>query len=213
MTADRPDEDRPRELMLAFQAGDEAAFDALVELTKRDVFALAYRYGLDSARADDLAQETFLRVWRSRRTYQPTAKFRAWLLRIAANLVVSEARTRRRARATALPDDVEGGAPLADPRAESPAAPVEREELRAAIERALGDLPESQRVALVMNRFHDASYQEVADALDMSVEAVKSLLFRARQNLKERLERFVQSTETPARGERSRNEGKIDVGL
>ena len=85
-------------LMLAFQAGDDAAFDRLVAATKHEVFALAFRYGLDEGRADDVAQETFLRVFRSRKTYRPTARFRSWLLRIAANLVVSAARARRRVR-------------------------------------------------------------------------------------------------------------------
>ena len=195
-------EDRGRDLMLAFQRGNDAAFDALVDHAKREVFALAYRYGLDAARADDLSQEVFLRVWKSRATYKPSAPFRAWLLRIASNLIVSEARSRKRARATALPDDTEGGTPLADPRAESPDMPLERQELRAAIDRALADMPEAQRMALILNRFHEASYEEVGEALSLSPEAVKSLLFRARQSLKQRLEAFAKPTETPARAER-----------
>ncbi len=205
-----------RDLMLAFQGGDESAFDRLVAEARRDVFALAYRYGLDQARADDIAQETFLRVWKARATYQPTARFRAWLLRIAANLVVSEARTRKRARAVPLPEEHEGegggGPALADPKAAPPDRPLIQAEAQRALERALAELPETQRLALVLNRFHDASYQEVAAALSMTVEAVKSLLFRARQNLKERLKAFVEGGETSAPPERSK-ERQIDVGM
>lgn len=197
-----PADDPARDLMIAFQRGDDAAFDRLIEVAKRDVFGLAYRYGLDEARADDIAQETFVRVWKSRASYQPTARFRSWLLRIAANLIVSESRTRRRARAVPIATEEGDGPALADPKAEPPGGPLERAELNAKIEQALDELPETQRIALVMNRFHDASYQEVATALSMSVEAVKSLLFRARQNLKERLKAFVETPETSAGAER-----------
>jgi RNA polymerase sigma-70 factor (ECF subfamily) len=206
-----PEADPARDLMLAFQRGDDRAFDRLVESCKRDVFALAFRYGLDESRAEDIAQETFLRVWRARASYQPTARFHAWLLRIAANLVVSEARSKRRARAIPIAADEEGPS-MPDPRVESPAAPAERAEVASRVEEALAELPDNQRIALVMNRFHDASYQEVAAALSLTVEAVKSLLFRARQNLKEALKDLADSTETSAPPERSK-ERRIDVEL
>lgn len=172
MSAPAAEPDPARELMLAFQKGDEAAFDKLVAATERDIFALAYRYGLDAARADDIAQETFLRVWRSRASYEPKARFRAWLLRIASNLIVSEARTKKRARtvplagASAAAPGAEGEeAPsLADPKAEAPDAPLDRAEVTQAIEAALEQIPDNQRIALVMNRFHDASYQEIGRA-------------------------------------------------
>lgn len=190
--------DDAQALMLAFQAGEEAAFDRLVAATKADVVALAYRYGLDAARADDLAQETFIRVYKSRATYRPDARFRAWLLRIATNLVISEARARKRARLVPLDagpggedDEAAAGQGHEDARAEPPEARLEREELAKAIEAAIQELPETQRAALILNRFHDQSYEEVGAALGMSLEAVKSLLFRARQNLKDRLARYV----------------------
>lgn len=204
-------DDPARELMIAFQRGDDAAFERLVETCKRDVFALAFRYGLDEARAEDVAQETFVRVWRSRASYQPAARFHGWLLRIAANLVVSEARLRKRSRSAPIANDEEG-ITVPDPRVEPPEAPVERAEVVSEVERAIADLPETQRIALVMNRFHDASYQEVAAALAMSVDAVKSLLFRARQNLKERLKDFIDPTETSGPPERSER-GRIDARL
>jgi RNA polymerase sigma-70 factor (ECF subfamily) len=185
--------------MLAFQAGDDAAFDRLVALTKHEVVTLAYRYGLDATRADDIAQETFVRVWRARATYKPEARFRAWLLRIAANLIVTEVRTRRRTRTLGLPEEGDPATPLADPRSASPEAPAEREEIVEAVDRAIGELPANQRMALLMSRFHDQSYHEIGQALGIKPEAVKSLLFRARQSLKELLKDFAEdSTETLA---------------
>jgi RNA polymerase sigma-70 factor (ECF subfamily) len=222
MSADRkpeapaapPAPDEAQALMLAFQRGDDAAFDRLVVLTKNDVAALAHRYGLDAMTTDDLAQETFIRVYRSRASYKPEARFRAWLLRIATNLVISEARGKKRARVVPLEvrgdASEEGEAARADPRAEAPSARAEQAELERAVEAAVRELPETQRAAIVLNRFHDQSYEEVAAALSLTVEAVKSLLFRARQNLKTALGRYVReaesagenSTETSPRGKR-----------
>lgn len=195
--------DEAEALMRAFQAGDDAAFDRLVALAKAEIAALAYRYGLDAMACDDLAQETFLRVYRARATYKPEGRFRAWLLRIAANLVISAARARKRSRTVPLealrpaPGDPEAarGEVHADPRAEPPAARIEREELERVVEAAVRELPETQRAAIILNRFHEQSYEEVGAALGLTVEAVKSLLFRARQNLKERLAGYVAAGE------------------
>jgi len=196
-----PAADEGATLMVAFQKGDRAAFDRLVALFRADVMSLGYRFGLDAERSEDLAQETFVRVYRARTDYRPTARFRSWLLRIATNLVVSEARTRRRSRTFSL-DRGAGGegdegpaAAIVDGRTEAPIQGLERAELRSAVEAALSELPENQRVALLLNRFHEQSYDEVGAALGLTLEAVKSLLFRARQNLKERLKRYV--TESP----------------
>lgn len=181
--------------MLAFQAGDDAAFDELVRRCKRDVFALGYRYGLTPADADDLAQEVFVRVYRSRETYRPSARFRTWLLRIATNLVISEARKRKLRKAASLQamrvgsDD--GEVDIEDPRDERPWDRLDAVERSLAIEEALEKLPDSQRTALILNRFEELSYEEVGEALGLKIPAVKSLLFRARQNLKAALERFM----------------------
>jgi RNA polymerase sigma-70 factor (ECF subfamily) len=216
-----PPPDEPQALMLAFQGGDEAAFDRLVEITKNEVVSLAYRYGFDAMGADDLAQETFLRVYRSRAAYKPEARFRAWLLRIATNLAISEARSRKRARALPLerppepgePEDAGRGDLHPDPRADRPEAGMEREELGRAIEDAVRALPDTQRAAIVLNRFHEQSYEEVGATLGMSVEAVKSLLFRARQNLKDKLGKYLcldPADEAPAKksSETSRREAR-----
>jgi RNA polymerase sigma-70 factor (ECF subfamily) len=182
--------------MLSCQKGDLAAFDRLVALFRKEVMALGYRFGLDAERAEDIAQETFIRVYKARASYQPTARFRSWLLRIASNLIVSEARSRRRSRTYSLDragprgaeDEGQGpGEGLADPRAVPPTQSLERAELGSVVEEAMQSLPENQRVGLILNRFHEQSYEEVGAALGLSLEAVKSLLFRARQGLKTRL--------------------------
>lgn len=206
--------DEAERFMLAFQAGDDRAFDRIVAAAKTEVFALARRYGLDGARSDDIAQETFIRIFKSRKSYRPEGRFRAWVLRIATNLVITEARAKKRARTVplerkALGSDEEAQEGPLDPRAEPPGARIEQAELARAIEAALASLPDSQRLAIVLNRFHDQSYEEVGKALGLSLEAVKSLLFRARQNLKERLFFYLEgSTETSGGGRRSEERGE-----
>lgn len=188
MTDDAKQPDHQRALMLRFQAGDAAAFPALVESAKREIFALGYRYGLKREDADDLAQEVFMRVYRARARYRPEAPFRAWLLRIAQNLIVSGARKRKLRKTVSLDqlrpgDDGPKGVDIADPRAPAPWERLRRDERRMALEAALATLPERQRIALTLNRFHDQSYEQVAGALELKIPAVKSLLFRARQAL------------------------------
>lgn len=172
--------------MLRFQAGEEAAFEELVRRHQRPVFNLVRRYLSDSALAEDASQEVFLRVYRAKMSYRPAAKFSTWLYRIAVNYCLNQLRARK-AEATA--------AATADPpAAEDIAAPdgaIHEAEIREAVRRAIAELPEAQRMAVVLARFHAMSYEEIAEAMDVSVPAVKSLLFRARENLKERLAPFV----------------------
>lgn len=181
--------------MLRFQGGDDAAFEQLVAHCKRDLFALGYRYGLSSQDADDLAQEVFLRVFRARSSYRPDARFRSWLLRIGTNLIISWARKKKLRRAASLQALRKGSGDDAvdveDPDAPPPWARLDAAERQALLERALAQLPEKQRVALVMNRFHDQSYEQVGAALGLKIPAVKSLLYRARQTLKRALEPYL----------------------
>ncbi|MHC4831558.1 MAG: RNA polymerase sigma factor [Planctomycetota bacterium] len=178
--------------MLRFQAGDDAAFDRLVEVTKRDIFSLGYRYGLTRQDADDLAQEVFLRVYKARGKYRPEARFRAWLLRIATNYVISQARKKKLRYAVslqALKVDAEGAEiEIEDERAQAPWERMQAEERQSMLEQAMARIPEQQRIALELNRFQDLSYEDVAEALGLKIPAVKSLLYRARQSLKQALE-------------------------
>jgi len=175
-------------LMGDLQRGDGSAFARLVDRHRERVFRLACRYLGDETAADDLAQEAFLRVYRARHSWRPEAKFSTWLYRVTANACLNELRSRkaRRAVETTAPAGPAGG-PLpeaADPRAEGPAEALLRKEAAEVVRESVARLPEDQRMAVVLSKYEGLSYRELADALDRSVPAVKSLLVRARENLR-----------------------------
>ena len=177
------------ELMLALKAGDENAFTELVDRHRDAVVNLAYRYLGNKTDAEDLAQEVFLKVHRARDRYEPAAKFTTWLYRVAANACLNEVRDRRRRPTFAA-------GTLEDPPAADGASPVEeaeRSELRERVRQALAELPERQRMALLLNKFHGLGYEEMADSLGMTVPAVKSLLVRARENVRQAIEPYLRS--------------------
>ena len=141
---------------------------------------------------EDIAQQVFVRVWKSAKRYVPRAKFTTWLLKITRNLVFNE--LRRRSRHAQLPLQVEleeEERPIRDERARAPDASLLEDELQRAIETAIAQLPETQRMAVVLRRYDELSYEEIAEVLDQSVPAVKSLLFRARTELRIRLSRYL----------------------
>jgi RNA polymerase sigma-70 factor (ECF subfamily) len=196
------DADPDVQFMLRFQRGDETAFDALVRHHERSVVNLTYRYVGDPGAAEDLAQEVFFRVYKARATYRPEAKFTTWLYRIAANLCLNELRDREKYRplpmSSATRDDGEEAgdghsAPLDAGVADPPSGAIEREELRRTVNEAVKALPPQQRMAVLLLRWHGCSYQEIAEAMDTTVKAVKSLLSRAKENLKGRLARFLRA--------------------
>lgn len=178
--------------MLAFAGGDEAAFEQLFERHSRAVIGVAMRYTRDRAAAEDLAQEAFLRVHRARATYVPTAKFSTWLFRIVTNLALNWSRNEQRRRhhrlavAGATSTDLGVPEPIAENQSD-PDARLENQELHELLAVALEALPSTQRLALILHRYEDLSYQEIAESMELSVKAVKSLLARGRQNLREKL--------------------------
>jgi RNA polymerase sigma-70 factor (ECF subfamily) len=178
-------------LMLAFQRGDELAFQELVERNHARVIGLIYRFVGDAADAEDLAQEVFLRIYRARPTYAPTAKFSTWMFRIAANVSLNALRARANRR-----DDVsmerlarahDGPQTLPDPAARAPDHNLHRTELQGKVREAIHGLPEKQQMAVVLNKYEGMSYADIAVTLGCSTMAVKSLLARARENLKNHL--------------------------
>ena len=185
--------------MLRFQSGDEAAFDDLVREHQQPVQAFLFRYSSDRGRTEDLTQEVFLRVYQARYRYRPEASFKTWILTIATRLALNEIRGIRRRRRVFAElqdprDDAEAeGHPMQAAIDTRESSPVDR-----AIERELGSflddcilrLPEKQRAALLLSRTRDLSYREIAAALDLSVLAVKSLLTRARETLRTRLNQY-----------------------
>jgi RNA polymerase sigma-70 factor (ECF subfamily) len=183
--------------MLAFQAGDESAFEKLVQRNQSNVHAVIYRFLGDQSDVEDLAQEVFLRVYRTADRYVPTAKFTTWLYRIAANLSLNAIRSRSKARVSQLemPDD-DGPAggfyrEVEDTHGESPSDDLDAAELHEQILAAIHSLPENQRIAIILNKFEQMRYDEIAEVLGVSMMAVKSLLSRARNNLRQSLRRFM----------------------
>lgn len=174
--------------MLRFKAGDEAAFSALLRRNHSRVVNLAFRYLRDRAAAEDVAQEAFLKLYKTKERYEPRAPFGAYLLRIASNLCLSAI---RRKKVRAVVGEPEEGAP--EPSDPSPVASerIESNELHARVRAAVDGLPERQRLAILLNKFEGLDYQGVADQLGLSVAATKSLLHRARMTLKEQLEDYV----------------------
>jgi RNA polymerase sigma-70 factor, ECF subfamily len=184
------------EVMLRVGSDDHAAYEYLVTKFHRPMIAFMYRMCRSQALAEELAQEVFLRVYRSRKTYAAEAKFTTWLYRIATNLAVNNARdnkVERSGRVVSLdePDEETGTTPeVADPALNVEQQLLRRERL-AAIKKQVMALPEKQRAAVLMHKYQGLDYREIADVLKLSESATKSLLFRAYEALRERLKEFV----------------------
>jgi RNA polymerase sigma factor (sigma-70 family) len=178
--------------MQLVRAGDTVAFELLVERHQRLVTGTVARMLGNNSDVEDIAQQVFVRVWKNAKRYVPRAKFTTWLLKITRNLVFNE--LRRRSRHAQLPlqaESEEEERPIKDERATAPDASLLEQELQRAIETAIAQLPETQRMAVALRRYNELSYEEIADVLGQSVPAVKSLLFRARSELRIRLSRYL----------------------
>ena len=184
------------EVMLRVKAGDQPAFNYLVQKYRRPLVGFMYRMARNAAVAEDLAQEVFLRVYRSRESYEASAKFTTWLYRIATNLAVNHARDTRHERPEVMvsldePDEATGMTlDLADGEMTAEQAMVRRERLTA-IRRKIEALPERQRLAVVMHKYQQLDYRQIAEVLELSESATKSLLFRAYETLREQLREFI----------------------
>jgi RNA polymerase sigma-70 factor (ECF subfamily) len=183
---------RDVQLMELVSAGETAAFEELVERHQRLVVGTVARMLGSNSDVDDIAQQVFVRVWKSANRYVPRAKFTTWLLKITRNLVFNELRRRSRHAQVPLQSESEDEErPMRDERAMAPDAALLERELQDAIEAAIAQLPETQRMAVVLRRYDELSYEEIAEVLEQSVPAVKSLLFRARTELRTRLSRYL----------------------
>lgn len=185
--------------MLRVKHGDEQAFSQLVEKYQhRLVGIFSTLLGGDTAQAEDLAQETFLRIYRARNGYQPTAKFSTWVYRIANNLANNSRRDAGRRKEVPLAP-AESGPLGMNPDANAPAEKsalmptrqVDKSEMQKVVLAALDTLNERQRLAILLHKFEGLSYAEIGEAMEMTEEAVKSLLSRARDNLRGILEKYV----------------------
>lgn len=180
------------ELMMKCRNGDMSAFELLVMRYKDLMTNFIYRSISDYHRAEDLAQETFLRVFKSANRYEPKCQFKNWIYLIATNLCRNEIRNRKRRNTAYLDDlvsedeDVNYSALMQDV-SQLPDELYEKKEQQLMIRQTIDSLPESQRVALVLVTYQNLRYDEIAEVLECSVSAVKSLIHRARQNMKKLL--------------------------
>ena len=187
--------------MMRIRGGDREAFTELVEChQQRVVGTIARMLGGDAADAEDIGQQVFLRVWKSAPRYEPTAKFTTWLYTITRNLVFNEMRRRKHRPVVSLDAELpgensahEGSARIEDTQSAGPDATLLENEMQQAIADAIAQLPETQRLAIIMRRYEELSYEEIASVLKLTVPAVKSLLFRARVLLRERLARYLEA--------------------
>jgi RNA polymerase sigma-70 factor (ECF subfamily) len=177
------------ELMLRVKEGDGVSFALLLEKHRVSVIHFVYRLVQEQAIAEELAQEVFLRVYRSRASYEPTAKFKTWLFRIATHLALNWLRDEKHERGQERLDDVSTDLPARQISDRRPSVEqelvysVKLEEIR----RAIAALPEKQRAAVLMHKYEEMEYTQIARALGCSESAVKSLLFRAYETLRSRL--------------------------
>jgi RNA polymerase sigma-70 factor (ECF subfamily) len=174
--------------MLAYQGGDERAFDQLVVAYSPRVFALLTRFLGPAQNREDLVQEVFLRVIRARAEYRPEARFSTWLYRVVFNLCVNESERRR---PSASLDEQAEAATWRDERAPAPEASLAEGEIVRTVRAAIAALPERQRMALVLAKYEELSHEEVARALGTSEKAVKSMVHRAREALRASLGAFL----------------------
>ena len=184
------------DIMLRAKAGDQSAFDYLVQKYRRPMVSFMYRMARNTAAAEDLAQEVFLRVYRSRASYEASAKFTTWLYRIATNLAVNHARDTRHERPEVQvsldePDEDTGTTlELPDGHLTAEQVMVRRERMTA-IRSKVEALPEQQKLAVIMHKYQQMDYKQIADVLKKSESATKSLLFRAYETLRDQLKEFA----------------------
>jgi RNA polymerase sigma-70 factor (ECF subfamily) len=181
--------DYDAELMLRVKDGDGASFGVLLEKHRSSVVHFLYRMVQHQAVAEELAQEVFLRVYRSRGTYEPTAKFTTWLFRIATHLALNALRDGKNERSDERLDERSEDTPARQLEDHRPS--VEQSMVRHAtldeVKRAVAALPDKQRAAVLMHKYKEMEYTQIARVLNCSESAVKSLLFRAYETLRARL--------------------------
>lgn len=191
-------------LMLKCKRGDERAFRALFDKYKRRIVNYARRYVNNQQRAEDVAQEVFMRLYRARESYEPKTKFRTYLYHIATNTCLNHVRKRDW---LVRESEGEDGGPMesatdriVDTAFAKPEEALAGEELRLIVQKAVADLPEAQRTAFLLLRFEDLSYEEIAQVTDSSVAAVKSLLNRAKVELMKKLGPHMDGFNVPFSG-------------
>lgn len=184
--------DPGRALMLAVKAGDHTAFERLVERFQDLVLNLCFKFSGTRREAEDLAQEVFLRLYRARASYEPSARFTTWLYKVVFNLCANEVARQRFRRTLPLESwDEGGGQGSSRPSEPSPLEQLQRSELALVVRNAIARLPENQRMALVFFKYEELSQREIAEVMGSTEKAIKSLLARARESLRAELQPFL----------------------
>ena len=201
------------QLMLDVKAGDDSSFEPLLRKYRTPLIHFLYRMVRDAAAAEDLAQEVFLRVYRARSQYLPTAKFTTWMFRIATNLAFNALRDGRYRQQQVSIDqsgvdhsgEGESGSPALEIADRRPSIELEliRRDRAERIRRAVEALPEKQRAAVLLHKYQEMDYDEIAGVLGCSQSALKSLLFRAYETLRVELAPLVEAAQVQAQASRS----------
>jgi len=180
-------------LMLRVKEGDERALEKLIELHQNAIIGTVYRMLGSVDDAHDIAQQVFIRVWRSAPRYEPTAKFTTWLYTITRNLIFNETRRRGRRKEVSMEQESEDDPPkhFVDASVAGADENLAKAEFHDALDRAIAALPEKQRLAVMLRGKQDLPYEEICEILKMSLPALKSLLFRARNDLRKHLAQFL----------------------
>ena len=185
--------ERDAQLMLRVREGDETSFALLLNQHRRPVVHFLFRMVQNQAVSEELAQEVFLRVYRSRASYEPTAKFTTWLYRIATHVALNSIRDRKHERGQeSLEEEVMDGVSrqIADRRPTVEHQMVSDARLEE-VRKAIDELPEKQRAAVLMHKYQELGYDQISKALGISESALKSVLFRAYETLRETLKQFL----------------------
>ncbi|MES2921611.1 MAG: sigma-70 family RNA polymerase sigma factor [Verrucomicrobiota bacterium] len=179
-------------LMERIGEGDHEAFRQLVVRHQNAVIGTVAKMLGNPSEAEDIAQQVFLRIWRNAKRYRPDAKFTTYLFTITRNLVFNETRRKSRKKEVSSDEREENSNQLIEASPDrQPDAELLQAELQGAVDDAIASLPEAQRMAVVLRRYEQLSYEEIAVVLNLSVSAVKSLLFRARTSLREALSGYL----------------------
>ncbi len=190
MERSQADEHAARLMLRMKEARDERALRELMEHYQGPVYTMALRMLGNAADAEDIAQRTFIRVWKAAPTYEPEARFTTWLFTIVKNLVFNESRRRQRKPADSLDAAFEQGYAAISSTA-APDATLEHKEMERVVEQALCRLAPKARMAVQLRRIEDMGYEDIANVLGMTVSATKSLIFRARRDLRTLLAEYL----------------------
>jgi len=179
-------------LMLKVRSGDENAFEELIERHQSAVIGTVAKMLGNASEAEDIAQQVFIRLWKSAPRYKPKAKFTTFLFTITRNLVFNESRRKSRKKEFSMEErEDDFHLQTKDSQGASPDQELLQQELRQAIDQSIAKLPEKQRLAVILRRYEDMPYEEIGGIVGLSVSATKSQLFRARQTLRDELQQYL----------------------